>query len=70
MRSLRNAQKRDINKLLANNYGATQMKEGVDVLIEQNQTVGLRQLELFRQNGVVGVLKQTSWGRLPNKTQF
>ncbi len=42
--------------MLANNYGTTQMKEGVDVLIEQNQTVGLRQLEQFRQNGGVGVL--------------
>lgn len=42
--------------MLANNYGTTEMKEGVEVLIEHNQTVGLRQLELVIQNRVVGLL--------------
>jgi hypothetical protein len=56
LRSLWNAQKRNINKMLPNNYGTTQMKEGVEVLIEQNQTVGLLQRVVVRQNQAVGFL--------------
>ena len=32
--------------MLPNNYGTTPMKEGVDVLIEQNEGGGLSQLPL------------------------
>ena len=42
--------------MLANNYETTPMREGVEVLMEQNQTVGLRQLELVSRNDVCSLL--------------
>jgi len=42
--------------MLPNNYGTTQMKEGVDVLIEQNQTVGLCLPELVGRNNMGSLL--------------
>ena len=42
--------------MLANNYGTTQMKEGVDVHIEHNQTVGLCLPELVGRNDVCSLL--------------